>query len=665
MPKLRLTGDYLELSFNGYRDYMNNSEAVKAIPGYRYDPDTKAWTYPADPSTAERLFVTVKPEVSPEVLSWVKEAKKINSNELVTPMAGDGDPMVPWSHDRAPWQPEKLGKPGEEVPFKGLFPYQRAFVEMAGKQSKVAMLLADDMGLGKCGQSSSAVMEFLLRKSAYASGIDMPVDAFRHASDMIAWAGVDDGPKLVIAPASVKGSWERELKMWLGEDIPLVVVDGAWTQKKRNQAIQEGIDQNAWIVVNWEQIRVKTEKVKKKTKIVHPITREFLRWQEVVKEQTVMREPLFEKTPWVAVIADEAHRAKNRKALQTQGLWRIQAPFKLALTGTPLMNTPDELWAILKWLYPDEFGRSVPPQKKDGQIIRGPIKKVSYWDFYNKYVEYYEGAWGKVVTGVKNPDSLRTELKGRLVRRTKDEVLDLPPKVRSYVPVKLNKGQRKLYEEAEKKMWLEVQHAVQEGDKSAIEFVKQLEAGKNVYQIVNGASRIVRLRQVASTPALLGGEDDSAKLDAMTEIISDAQPKQFVVFSEFKGTCRAAVERLRKLDLKAVTFTGDESSEERSQIERDFQAGDIDVVVGTIGAMKEGITLTAADTVIFLERHWTPAINEQCEDRLHRVGQQDKVTVIILEAEDTVDTSKVSATNAIKHMIVSAVIQKDDVKEIR
>jgi hypothetical protein len=73
------------------------------------------------------------------------------------------------------------------------------------------------------------------------------------------------------------------------------------------------------------------------------------------------------------------------------------------------MNTPDELWSILHWLFPDEY--------------------TSYWDFYETYVDYTEGYFGKVITGVRNPDALRFELHERLVRRTKDQVLDLPTRL--------------------------------------------------------------------------------------------------------------------------------------------------------------------------------------------------------------------------------------------
>jgi len=644
MPKLEKGNDQLELTFFGYQDYVQHEAAVKAVPGRRFQSigERKFWAFPEDPAVAERLMVTVRPEVSADLLGWIKLAKAEKQAELVTPLPEDADLIIPWAKDRVSWQPEMVGKKGEERPFKGLFDFQRSFVSFAAEHP--ALLLADDMGLGKCGQSSSAVLEhqLLSSKLAFEEG-SIPTDGFAHASEMLAWAGIDDGPKLVICPASVKGTWGRELRMWLGQDIPHQIVD-ATTPKARHKQLEQAILENGWAVVNWEQIRTKKEIQKKRIKLVHPLTREFIRWGEKEVEVEVLREPLFETTPWVAAIADEVHRAKNRKSLQARGLWRIDAQMKMALTGTPLMNSPDELWPILRWLYPEQY--------------------TSYWRFFDQYVDFYEGKYGKIITGVKNPDALRFELATRLVRRTKKQVLSLPEKTRTYIPIKLNPKQRKLYSEAEKQLWVEVEQAIKEGDKSALRFAEAVaEDPSKIYTLANGASRTVRLRQIASSPALLGGEDDSAKLDAAVEIIMDAQPKQIVVFSEFVMTCSLLAERLKARGLRAEVWTGEVDTQARTQLEDEFQAGEIDVLCGTIAAMKEGVTLTAADTQLWLERHWTPANNEQGEDRSHRTGQHNPVTILILEAEDTVDTANVKIANRIKSLIVSSVIVKDEVAE--
>jgi SNF2 family DNA or RNA helicase len=644
MPKLERGPGQLELTFYGYKDYMNHEAAVKAVPGRRFqaEGERKFWAFPEDPSVAERLMVTVKPEVSADLLGWVKMAKKEKQLELVTPLPDDADLLIPWGNQRVAWQPEEVGKRDDRKPFTSLYAYQRAFVSFAAEHPRV--LLADDMGLGKCGQALSTVYEHLLSESKLAiEPGTIPTDGFSHAAEMLKWAGLEDRPKLIISPNSVKGTWAREIRMWLGEEEPHVIVDGS-TPKSRSKQLAEGIAANGWVIVNWEQLRTKKVMVKKRKKMVHPLTREFIRWKEVQAETEVLREPLFEDTDWIAVIADEAHRAKNRKSLTAKGLFRISGDLQLAMTGTPLMNSPDELWPLLKWLFPDEY--------------------TSYWRFFDQYVEFYEGQYGKIVTGVRNPDALRFELSTRLVRRTKDEVLDLPEKTRVYVPVKMGSKQQKLYDEAEREMWFEVEQAIKAGDKAAEKFAEAVAKDPSaIYTVPNGAARTVRLRQIASTPALLGGEDESAKLDAAVEIIVDAQPKQIVFFTEFVGTTNIMVERLRKKGIRAEAFTGETDTIDRTRLENEFQAGDFDVLCGTIDAMKEGLTLTAADTQVWAERKWTPAPNEQGEDRSHRNGQDKPVTILILEADGTVDVSKVRPTNQIKSMIVSSVIVKDEVLE--
>jgi len=469
-----------------------------------------------------------------------------------------------------------------------LYGYQRAGIEFL--VNNPSSLLADDMGLGKTVQSISAVWEFCARSSEPLA----------------------ERPRLVIAPNSVKGNWAKEVDKWAGEQA--FVLDGKTAPKRRAQ-LERYIDEpGAWIVVNWEKVRAKR-----------------------VGGKVEMVEPLLRDANWGAIIADEAHRAKNRKSQQTLGLWQLNAPVKLALTGTPIMNSPDEIWALLAWLAPEQYGRGGG--------------RTAYWTFYDQYVDYYEGPYGRVITGARNPDALRFELANKLVRRTKASALDLPEKVRQYIDVPLLPKQRKLYEEAERELWLEI--AQTEGPE-ALE--------RSLLEIPNGAARCTRLRQIASSPALLGGDDTSAKLDTAVELIRDAG-RQVVVFSEFKMTCALLADRLAKHKITTGMITGNVPPEERTDAVMRFQEGDVDVMICTLDAGGVGITLTAADTVIFLERDWTPAINEQAEDRLHRIGQENHVSVVILQGLDTVDTDRVAPANELKSAIVSSVIQQDAVKE--
>jgi len=471
-----------------------------------------------------------------------------------------------------------------------LYPYQRAAIEFMTNHP--SCLLADDMGLGKTVQSLSA---------AYEYGLTIGDHDFA------------ERPRLIIAPNSVKGSWAREVEQWT--NLPAFVIDGKTAEKRRHQLDNYSQEPGAHIIINWEKLRAKR-----------------------VAGRVEMVEPLLTSIPWMAIIADEAHRAKNRKSQQTLGLWQLKdAPMKLALTGTPIMNSPDEIWALLAWLRPEQYGRGGG--------------RLPYWTFYDQYVDYYEGPFGRVITGARNPDALRFEMSDKLIRRTKGSVLDLPPKTRRYIELDMPAKQRKLYAEAEKQMWIEI--AKEQGPEAL---------DKSIIDLPNGAARCTRLRQIASSPALLGGDDTSVKLDTAVELIEDAG-RPVVVFSEFKGTCDLLTERLAKRKISSAMVTGDVKPEARTEAVAQFQDGEIDVIICTLDAGGVGITLTAADTVIFLERDWTPAINEQAEDRLHRIGQDRNVTVIILQARDSVDTDRVAPANELKSAIVSSVIQQDAVKE--
>lgn len=699
------TDDQLELDLSTCRggEFTDTLTKIKEVPGRRYEGDRKIWTAPADAQTAERIIRAIQPTYDPGIMEWVKSSRAQSDQDLVTKLPDDSDDLLlPWAKKRMPWQPEKIN--GEAV--TGLKPHQRALVANLNTKS----IIADDLGLGKTIQSLSYIAECLIRyrhdyefhrvqqeiqggergedqgqqpqecrKDAqqdssvdriqeantlcglqYVAAADLHGLGSRQGPDSLFYSSLASNPtyagevartngdrgarevrrqvpelpspaalargaKLIVCPNSVKGVWKREIDRWLGEKS---IIPSGSSPSARKREIQEGIENGSWIIINYEQLRI--VKVKQKTK------------NGGTKTVKQMKEPLFEETAWLAVIVDEAHRAKNRKALQTQGLYRVHGAIELAMSGTPLMNSPDDLWSILHWLFPKEY--------------------TSYWRFFETYVDYVEGYFKKDIKGVKNPDALRFELNGRMYRRTKAQVLDLPAKQRIIVPVELDAKSEKLYTEAETRLWIEVETAVQEGDAEAEKFAAA--AAQNIlYQIPNGAARTVRLRQILSSAALLGGDDHSNKMDALVENVIDNKHKQHVVFSEFVESCDILAERLRKEGLTVETYTGQTPEKDRARVEDEFQAGDIDVLVGTIGAMREGLTLTAADTVHFLERSWVPAWNQQAEDRLHRIGQRDEVTVYIYEAIGTVDDGTVRLTNTLKSHIVKSVLPQDFVAE--
>jgi SNF2 family DNA or RNA helicase len=200
---LKKVGEELHLNLSGCRgfEFSDAREKVQAIPGRRFDWDTKNWIVEATPQNADRLLKTVRPNASEELVTWVANELSAAEESLVMPLADDAELLIPWATKRMPWQPEEVN----DEKFNGLLPHQRSGVDaiVAGDGRS---LLGDDMGLGKTLQLISAVEEWRLRVQA-KTGV------------------LPEGPKLIVCPNTLKGSWKRELLRWL--DKPeVVVVDG-------------------------------------------------------------------------------------------------------------------------------------------------------------------------------------------------------------------------------------------------------------------------------------------------------------------------------------------------------------------------------------------------------------------------------------------------------
>ncbi|MEE8598348.1 MAG: DEAD/DEAH box helicase, partial [Dehalococcoidales bacterium] len=336
----------------------------------------------------------------------------------------------------------------------------------------------------------------------------------------------------------------------------------------------------------------------------------------------------FRRFMWGHIIADEVHRAKSRKAQQTRALKAMRTQFRTALSGTPVTNKPYDLWSILNWMYPQQYR--------------------SFWRFYNRYCDYeiqYPHGYHKF-NGPKNEDELLEQIAPFYRRHLKQERCcdrhpegvqpELPEKYYTDIWVELSPKQRTAYDQMRKDMiaWLEDQDET-----------KPLVAPVAIAQLV-------RLQQFAVAYATITYEpgvgtvstvkltEPSSKLDVLLQLIEDNEGEQIVVFSQFRQVIDLAAERLRRAKVSFVTITGDVPASERPAAIASFQSGDSQIFLGTIGAGGEGITLTAASTVIFLDRDWSPAKNSQAEDRLHRIGQTNAVQVIDLMARDTVDLGK-------------------------
>lgn len=324
----------------------------------------------------------------------------------------------------------------------------------------------------------------------------------------------------------------------------------------------------------------------------------------VINYEAIRLHPELAKMKWDVAVYDEAHKLKNRNTKQTKSAKKIKADNTFLLTGTPMLNRADELWSLLNMLNPKKYS--------------------SYWRFVECYCQTYHNGFGKeILSG--NPTQqkeLRRELSPIMIRRTKDEVLpELPEKIRTRKLVELGDEQKRVYETMEKE--------------AIVEF-----SGGNIVVAPVVIAQITRLRQIAVSPQLLDhGTQKSAKFDTLMDIIEELKDEhKVVVFSQFRQAIEKFSERLDDAGIGWVSVTGTVSQDDRREATRKIQEDDeTRVMLATIEASAHGFTWTSADTAVFLDRHWTPAINKQAEDRIHRIGQNNSVNIINLVAKDTVE----------------------------
>lgn len=296
------------------------------------------------------------------------------------------------------------------------------------------------------------------------------------------------------------------------------------------------------------------------------------------------------------VAFDEAHKAKNPTSQQGKALLSIQPKYAIPMSGTFLVNSPLDLYVPLKW---------------------AGFEQHSFYQYKQHYC-VMGGFNNQEVISYKNLDEIRAILDKVMLRRTKDEVLDLPPKIHTVEYVEMNKEQKTIYDEVKKEV------------KSNIDKLR----------ISNDPlSQMIRLRQATGYPGILSSTiTQSAKMDRMVELIEEITSvgQKAIVYSQWEQMTLIMKQKLKRYN--PAYITGDVKSEIRMQEVSRFQNDPTcKVIIGTIGAMGTGLTLTAASNVIFIDDPWNRALKDQAEDRAHRIGTKGTVRVITIVCKETID----------------------------
>jgi SWI/SNF-related matrix-associated actin-dependent regulator 1 of chromatin subfamily A len=396
------------------------------------------------------------------------------------------------------------------------------------------------------------------------------------------------GSYLIVCPASVKRNWAREIELMI-PDASIVVIEGS-----------AAIDLNAtWVILNYDILG--------------------------------RHRDALEQRDWAALVFDEAHYLKNHTSARSK-LARVlteRASAKAAdalivqlLTGTPLTSRPRDLFVLL-------------------QLIRHPLGR-SFLAFAKRYCAAEKGEFGWKTGGASNIDELTIQLHGVMLRRSKDEVLALPPKLRTWVPVTVSAttGAR------------------------AVQKVLALLSGKSdesMGRISKSADPRKRGRLLAflvEARQALAIAKTSATLDFVRGAID--QGEKVIVFSCFDDPIQKLA---RELGSSAVVLTGKTPGATRQTIVDLFQQDDdVRVLLANIIAGGTGLNLTAATQVVFNDLDWVPTNHWQAEDRAYRIGQNRTVNVTYFVAQGTIDDF-VHAVLETKAALVEAIVEGGAIAE--
>lgn len=404
---------------------------------------------------------------------------------------------------------------------------------------------------------------------------------------------------LVIAPSGVHRNWiveEMEAHCWFDDWYGFHWISSKANTKKAEEVREELLDYEGLAVLAINYDAINTE-------------RGMAYVTEVLQRRTCM------------MVLDESARIKNPSAKRTKRVMKLAplAPYRRVMTGTPVANSPFDIYAQLRFLDEavwDSLGcRRFPSFRR-------------MFGIYEK--QHFSGRSFDQLVGYRNLAKLKPIIDAYCTRLQKEDVLDLPEKVYTIHPVETTAEQRKHYQ------------------RLAEDYLTVLESG-GVVEAPMAITRLLRLQQVLCG-YLPSGKDDgemsvmkkNPRLDALTEIAEDI-PHQAIVWCRFQQDVDLVAERLREMGKNVVTYDGRTSDTMRATALAEFKSGDADFFVANPAAAGEGLTLTQAKTVIYYSNSFRLDQRLQSEDRAHRIGQTHSVQYIDLVVPGTIDDYIVEA----------------------
>ena len=421
-------------------------------------------------------------------------------------------------------------------------------------------ILADDMGLGKTIQALALISHAATRPGA--------------------------GPFLVVAPTSVVGNWHAEAGKFAPQLQVAAVIETSGRAGIELSEVAAGADV---VVTSYALFRLEFDK--------------------------------YAALEWAGLILDEAQFVKNSQSLGFKNAKSLTAPFKLAITGTPMENNLMELWSLFSITAPGLF----PHPTRFTEYYRKPIEK--------------SGDTEKLA-------ALRRRIRPLMLRRTKEQVAaDLPAKQEQVLELALNPRHQKIY-----------QTHLQRERKKVLGLVADLD--KNRFTIFRSLTLLRQLSLDASLVDEKYAGVPSTILDALLEQLDDvvAEGHRVLVFSQFTSFLAKVRARLDEVGIDHCYLDG--HTRRRQEVVQQFTSGAAPVFLISLKAGGFGLNLTEADYCILLDPWWNPATEAQAVDRAHRIGQTRTVMVYRMVAKGTIE-EKVMALKASKSALFASVMADD------
>lgn len=402
-------------------------------------------------------------------------------------------------------------------------------------------------------------------------------------------------PALIVSPASTLYTWKRELELF---GIKAAILDGDAAKRRKVLA-----DFDGGALICSYNIVSKHSRVAGYGNIT------------LTDEQRTPKE--LNEIEFNTVVADEIHRAKSPKAIQTRALWAVRerARFRWGMTGTPIEGSPLDFWALLHFVDPISWPSSVK--------------------FRDRWVDHSFNLWGGIeVNGIRDDRSAEwRDVSEHFWRRKMLE--GMPPVVEEVRYCELKGKHLKAYKDMEKQLMAET------GEDNVVLFAQ------------NHMVKAGRLRQLAQSMIEVeyttdkdGNEvvnvtpvEPSPKLDLLMDTLPDFEGVPLLLWFDSVKFMRLAEARLAKEGYQFEVIDGSMTAKDRDNAVQSFQGGSVDMLLLSIMAASEGVTLTRAPVAINVEQDWSLLRNDQKDRRNLRIGSEvhDEIRSVLLMTRGTIE----------------------------